>query len=397
MNNERMNHRLVASALAVFAGVALQIALAQHVNVTSGTYLRLTPGTVMMLDSLDIQDVATGVLESGSEVHVSSALVNGGTLTCNTGSTVNFLAGSQSLTGTTAFANLTKSGGGTLTLNSPATVNGTLQLSSGQINAFSNDLTIGTAGSVNGTSSANYIVTNGTGSLRRTVGATNVLFPVGPTGASYNPSTINNAGTSDVFSVRVQTTFDNPPADTNGVVRRQWTIAEDVAGGSNATLVLQWNAADEGSGFIRTNPFSIGRHTGTQWDPTPAVFADLGGNVFTSSAGGFNNFSAFAVGSDVALPVQGEQEVPLTFALDQNYPNPFNPTTIISFEIPKRTRTTLMVYNMLGQQVATLVDEEREAGAYRVEWNAGSVASGVYLYRITTSESVLTRKMLVVK
>ncbi len=397
MNNKRMRHRLVASVLAVLSGVALQTVLAQNVNVTSATYLRLTSGTVIKLDSLNIQSGATGVLESGSEVDVSAALVNGGTLTSATGSTVNFVAGSQFLTGTTVFANLTKSGGGALTLNSPATVNGTLQLNSGKINTGSNNLTIGATGSISGASSANYIVTNGTGSLRRTAGGTNVMFPVGPTGASYNPSTINNAGTSDVFSVRVQTTFDNPPTDTNGVVRRQWTIAEDVAGGSIATLVLQWNAVDEGSGFIRTNPISIGRYTGTQWQTTPASFADLGGNIFTATAGGFTIFSAFAVGSDVALPVQIEPEVPLTFALLQNYPNPFNPTTTIRFVVPTQSHVTLAVHNILGQLVQTLVDEDMGPGVYGERFEAHDIASGVYFYRLQAGAFVDMKKLILVR
>lgn len=397
MNTKRMKHPLVASAMAVLAGAALQTALAQHVHLTNGTSLRLMSGTVVKLDNLNIQSGATGVLESGSEADVSSALVNGGTLTCLTGSTVNFVAGSQTLTGTTVFANLTKSGGGTLTLNSPAIVNGTLQLGSGKINVGSNNLMIGAAGSISGASSANYIVTNETGSLRRTVGGANVLFPVGPTGASYNPATVNNAGTSDVFSVRVQRTFDNPPADTNGVVRRQWTINEDVAGGSNATLIHQWTAADEGSGFIRTNPISIGHYAGTQWQTTPAAFADLGGNTFTATASGFNSFSAFAVGNDFALPVQGEQELPLTFAVHQNYPNPFNPTTTISFSLPSKLFVRLKVFDALGREVSTLLSEELSAGTYSRQWNAEGLASGVYFYRMQAGNFVETRKLLLLR
>ena len=88
---------------------------------------------------------------------------------------------------------------------------------------------------------------------------------------------------------------------------------------------------------------------------------------------------------------------PLTFSLHQNYPNPFNPTTTISFDIPRRTRVNLAVYNLLGQQIAALVDEEREAGRYRIEWDAGSVASGVYLYRLQVGGFASTKKLILLR
>jgi len=115
---------------------------------------------------------------------------------------------------------------------------------------------------------------------------------------------------------------------------------------------------------------------------------------------GMSNWSVWSIVKYVQagfVSVGDIPELPSRFTLAQNYPNPFNPTTTISFDIPHRTRAILVVYNLLGQQIATLVDEERGPGTYQIEWDAGSVASGVYLYRLTTNSSVLTRKMLVVK
>ncbi len=100
---------------------------------------------------------------------------------------------------------------------------------------------------------------------------------------------------------------------------------------------------------------------------------------------------------------QGEAELPGSFSLAQNYPNPFNPTTVIAYSLPSAGEVKLVVYNVIGQQVATLVDDEQPAGYYQVEWNGtadsgADAASGVYLYRISfngnTSE---TRKMMLVK
>jgi methionine-rich copper-binding protein CopC len=97
------------------------------------------------------------------------------------------------------------------------------------------------------------------------------------------------------------------------------------------------------------------------------------------------------------------REVPTQFSLAQNYPNPFNPSTSISFGLPVRSRVRLEIYNLIGQRVATLVNEERNAGSYEVTWTP-SVPSGVYLYRIeavgsdSPSQKFLqVRKMVLVK
>ena len=91
--------------------------------------------------------------------------------------------------------------------------------------------------------------------------------------------------------------------------------------------------------------------------------------------------------------------LPATTSLHQNYPNPFNPSTNISFDLPARSHVTLEVYNMLGQRVAILHDGDADAGAHTVVWHASSdeVASGVYFYRLTTEESIETRKMVLLK
>ncbi len=85
-----------------------------------------------------------------------------------------------------------------------------------------------------------------------------------------------------------------------------------------------------------------------------------------------------------ALPVAvPEQEgIPLTYSLEQNYPNPFNPSTIITFQMPTVGFASLKVYDILGREVATLVNETKQPGKYTVQWDAGSVANGMYFYRV---------------
>jgi len=77
---------------------------------------------------------------------------------------------------------------------------------------------------------------------------------------------------------------------------------------------------------------------------------------------------------------------PEKFELFQNFPNPFNPTTTISYQLSSPGRVRLVVYNLLGQEVATLVDAEREAGFHQELWHASSLASGLYIYRITATD-----------
>ena len=85
------------------------------------------------------------------------------------------------------------------------------------------------------------------------------------------------------------------------------------------------------------------------------------------------------------------------FELFQNYPNPFNPSTTIRFSIPAATQVTLSVYDVLGRQVAMLVDENMSAGTHAVSFDAGVLSSGVYLYRIQTGSFTQTQKMLLAK
>jgi hypothetical protein len=74
--------------------------------------------------------------------------------------------------------------------------------------------------------------------------------------------------------------------------------------------------------------------------------------------------------------------IPKQFALQQNYPNPFNPTTNIGFEVKDLGFVTLKIFDMLGREVATLVNEEKTAGSYQVQWNAEGFVSGIYFYRL---------------
>jgi hypothetical protein len=91
------------------------------------------------------------------------------------------------------------------------------------------------------------------------------------------------------------------------------------------------------------------------------------------------------------------EEVPTEYALYQNYPNPFNPSTTIEFDIPERTNVKLVVYDILGREVETLIDKELEPGKYKLNFNATDLPSGVYFYTLRTPKFTRTNKMLLIK
>ena len=89
--------------------------------------------------------------------------------------------------------------------------------------------------------------------------------------------------------------------------------------------------------------------------------------------------------------------VPSSYLLSQNYPNPFNPSTTINFQLPETRHVKILVYNILGQQVAKLVDKELNAGSYKVSFDASQLSSGIYLYSINAGDFTDVKKMMLLK
>lgn len=95
--------------------------------------------------------------------------------------------------------------------------------------------------------------------------------------------------------------------------------------------------------------------------------------------------------------VQNEEKIPTEFSLKQNYPNPFNPITTIQIEIPSKSFITLKVYNLIGQEVATLIDEEKSQGVYRIQFDGSKLSSGMYFYRLVSSNYIQTKKFTLLR
>jgi glucose/arabinose dehydrogenase len=92
-----------------------------------------------------------------------------------------------------------------------------------------------------------------------------------------------------------------------------------------------------------------------------------------------------------------ESPVPTAFALRQNFPNPFNPSTVIRFSVASEGRVGLQVFNLLGEHIASLVDEWKSAGSYEVTFDAGRLPSGVYLYQLASGNALLTKRMIFIR
>jgi hypothetical protein len=125
-----------------------------------------------------------------------------------------------------------------------------------------------------------------------------------------------------------------------------------------------------------------------------------------------NNFTGYAVGNNgtviktttggTVFINQISTEVPDKFYLHQNYPNPFNPSTNIEFYVPSNVKretsnVKLIIYDMSGKELAVLVNEQLNAGAYKVSWDASNYSSGVYFYELKTNNFSETKKMLLIK
>jgi hypothetical protein len=96
--------------------------------------------------------------------------------------------------------------------------------------------------------------------------------------------------------------------------------------------------------------------------------------------------------------VEEEQETPPTeFKLEQNFPNPFNPATTIKYAVPIRSNVLIKIYNIVGEEVAKLVNEEKEQGWYSLVFESSGLASGIYIYRMQAGNYISTRKMTLIK
>ena len=153
-----------------------------------------------------------------------------------------------------------------------------------------------------------------------------------------------------------------------------------------------------------SNGIFLTTNNGTNWTDVNQGFG-TSRTIRTLAVLGDDIYAGFYDGSVYRRPVsqmitsveQISDLQPTQFSLDQNYPNPFNPTTTFRFSLPKEEYITLKVYDAFGQEVATLISEELQTGQYEKEWNASSVASGVYYFSMQAGNYNQTKKLILMK
>ncbi len=152
----------------------------------------------------------------------------------------------------------------------------------------------------------------------------------------------------------------------------------------------------DGSIWSQSFQFSDGDVTGLQ---KPEV-GDIDGSTPISAFVGANYDGVFF--DNASWPTSDIEDnllfqFPTKFEISQNYPNPFNPATSIQFRIPENSFVSLKIYNVLGKEIATLLNEEKSIGSYEVNFNAINIPSGIYFYRIEAGNFVETKKMILLK
>jgi len=179
------------------------------------------------------------------------------------------------------------------------------------------------------------------------------------------------------------------------------SIVDPMVKGLNMYTVARWNGTISTAPLWRqmiTNPANV-------FGPVSKNWAQTQGYPVPENL----KYTANLTGSD-GLPLgdlnwfpevtgikQTNNGIPAKFMLNQNYPNPFNPTTNIKYSITKSGLVTLKIYNILGQEVATLVNQDQRPGNYVVDFNASNLASGVYMYRLESGNNAITKKMVLLK
>ena len=146
------------------------------------------------------------------------------------------------------------------------------------------------------------------------------------------------------------------------------------------------------------NSFTSGPPSTNQW-VYDFVFTIEGTNPYYCEVHGGPGGSGMSGVINVEPPVgvSGNDPVVTKFELNQNYPNPFNPSTTIEYSIIESGIVKLQVYNNIGEKVATLVNDYKEAGIYRVDFDASELSSGIYYYRIDTGNFISVKKMILLK
>jgi len=183
------------------------------------------------------------------------------------------------------------------------------------------------------------------------------------------------------------------------------TFSQPITVGSNFFVAVDFGAYDQtgaGNAAIATTDF-LGQRVSEEWeqwnDGAWHNISDAWTGQQEAAGTGTNGAHMWIevnLGTAVSVPDDGKS-LPTTLALEQNYPNPFNPVTVIQYSVPEAAHVSLIVYDVLGREVQTLVDSEMEVGTYKVNFEANNLSSGLYFYRLSTGYQSIVRKMMLLR
>ncbi len=201
-------------------------------------------------------------------------------------------------------------------------------------------------------------------------------------------TTINNLGKPIVTPFRIYDITNNQFVPASYLIfENKFSTRNQIWNWPEAIILRPTNAADATTAYEIKLDF-------TQ-NPLPGAGDTL--YIITNKTITSKDVFRFAIGNNEVVVSAKEKNIPTKYQLSQNYPNPFNPTTTINYQIEKAGYVNLKVYNILGQEIKTLVNDVKAAGKYNVLFNASSLASGVYIYRLTINNFVSVKKMELIK
>ncbi|MBC8041890.1 MAG: T9SS type A sorting domain-containing protein [Rhizobacter sp.] len=323
------------------------------------------------------------------------------------------------LPASSALRNLTVNAQSGIVLAAPATVNGVLTLTQGALRTNANTLTVTNPdGGASGTSADPAIVQSDgfiAGALTRVIGASAGvrLFPFSTASKADRTYLLDFTAAPAAAGTLTVQHFDTAAPAQSGLP------VIDGADTLTAAAPLYWRT--DASGGLAGGTYSLslaaeGVSGVTSIESLRLISRPASGGAWTAEGTAGTNSGTTAapvvardnlttLSAEVSIGLPGGTSAadalpdakPSSFALQQNYPNPFNPSTTIRYQLPISGEVSLKVFDVLGREVATLVDTKQAAGNYIVRFSASKLSSGVYFYRLQTGGAVLTKKMLLLK
>jgi hypothetical protein len=184
----------------------------------------------------------------------------------------------------------------------------------------------------------------------------------------------------------------------NDKIKLDWTTATEVNNyGFEVERASTGSAPDwEKIGFVQGHGNSNSPKKYTFFDENPPA-GNLQYRIKQIDVDGYSKYYVKIAEINLNVTAVKENQVPKEFSLLQNYPNPFNPFTIINYQLPTGSFVTLKVYDVLGNEIATLVNEEKAAGEYKVNFNSSNLASGMYIYKLNAGGKTFIKKMILMR